>query len=75
MSDMEKWFGRQDATYLLHDASLDSSVNEAFLQHQCIITCDKCGSSRFTHYTTHVTHLTTKLYSFRNEEIVHMDAC
>ena len=31
MQDLEKWFGRWDATHLLHDASLDSSVNEAFL--------------------------------------------
>ena len=54
MSDMEKWFGRQDATYLLHDASLDSSVNEAFLQRQRIMTWDKCGGSRFIHYITHV---------------------
>ena len=36
------------------DASLDSSVNEAFLQRQCIMTWEKCGRSRFTHYTTHV---------------------
>ena len=28
---MEKWFGRWDAT---HDESIDSSVNEAFLQRQ-----------------------------------------
>ena len=47
-------FGRWDATHALHAASQDSSINEAFLQHQCIITWDKCGGSRFTHYTTHV---------------------
>ena len=51
---MEKWFGRWDATHLLHEASLDSFVNEAFLQRQCIMTWDKCGGSHFTHYTTHV---------------------
>ena len=49
-----KWFGRWNATHLLHDASLDSSVNKAFLQCQCSMTWDKCGGSRFTHYTTHV---------------------
>ena len=38
MQHMEKWFGRWDATHLFHDAPLDSSVNEAFLQHQCIMT-------------------------------------
>ena len=54
MQDIEKWFGRWDARHLLHDASLDSSVNEAFLQRQCIMTWDKCGGSRFTHYTTNV---------------------
>ena len=59
MQDMEKWFRRWDATHLLHDASLDSSVNEAFLQRQCIMTWEKCGGSRFTHYITHVA-LTTE---------------
>ena len=49
MQDMEKWFGRWDATHLIHDASLDSSVNEAFLQRQCIMTWEQCGGSRFTH--------------------------
>ena len=43
MQDMKKWLGRWDSTQLLHDASLDSSVNEAFLQRQCIMTLDKCG--------------------------------
>ena len=33
MQDIEKWFGRYDATLMLHDASLDSFVNEAFLPH------------------------------------------
>ena len=42
MQDMEKWFGRWDATHLLHDVSLDSFVNEAFLQCQRIMTWDKC---------------------------------
>ena len=51
MQDKKKWFGRWDATHLLHDASL---VNEAFLQRQCIMRWDKCGGSRFTHYTTRV---------------------
>ena len=54
MQDMEKWFGRWDATHLFHDASLDSFINEAFLQRQCIMTWEKRGGSRFTHYTTHV---------------------
>ena len=51
---MEKWFGTWDAIHLLHDASLDSSVNEAFLQCQCIMTWDKGGGLHFTYYTTHV---------------------
>ena len=54
MQDMENWFGGSDATHLLHDASLDSYVNEAFLQQQCIMKSNKCGGSGFTHYTTHV---------------------
>ena len=40
--------------YLHHDVSLDSSINEAFLQRQCIMTWEKCGGSRFTHYTINV---------------------
>ena len=40
MQDMAKWFGRRDATHLLHDALLDSSMNEVFLQWQCIMTRD-----------------------------------
>ena len=49
MQDMENWFGRLNATHLIHDASLDSFVNEAFLQCQCIMTWEKCGGPRFTH--------------------------
>ena len=52
MQDMEKCFGSWHATHLLHDASLDSFLNEAFLQYQCIMRWDKCGGSRFTQYTT-----------------------
>ena len=51
---MEKWFGRLDATHLIHHATLDSSINEAFLQHQCIMTREKCGDSRL-HIIQHVT--------------------
>ena len=40
MQDMEKWSGRWDATHLLHGASLDFSVNEAFLQRQSFMTWD-----------------------------------
>ena len=34
---------------------MDSFVNEAFLQHHCIMTQGKCGGLGFTHYTTYVT--------------------
>ena len=34
MQDIKKWFGRWDAEHLLDDASLDPTVNEAFLQRQ-----------------------------------------
>ena len=51
---MENWFGRWDATQLLHDTSLDSSVNEVFLQSQCIARWKKCGDPHFTHYTTYI---------------------
>ena len=54
IQDMEKLFGWWHATHLLHDASLDSFANEAFLWRQCIGTWDKCGGSCFTHYATHV---------------------
>ena len=33
----------------LSPSPLNSYVNEAFLQYQCIVTLDKCGGSRFTH--------------------------
>ena len=75
MQDMEKWFGRWDATHLLHDASLDSSVNEAFLQRHCIMTWDKCGGSHFTHYTTHVA-ANYKPYSSQNgDSTIHLNTC
>ena len=54
MQDMENCFGRWDATQLLHDASLDSYVNEAFLQHQCIITWDNVEAHASHIYNTHV---------------------
>ena len=39
---------------MLHDASLDSSVSDTFLQCECIMTWNKCGCShKFTHYTTY----------------------
>ncbi|MCO5587893.1 hypothetical protein L7F22_041845 [Adiantum nelumboides] len=45
MQDIKKWFGRWDALHLLHDASIDSQVNGAFLQRQCITAWEKseCG--------------------------------
>ena len=43
-----KW----DATICF--ASLDPFVNEAFLQHQCIMTWKKFRGWRFTHYSTTV---------------------
>ena len=54
MQDMEKLFGRWDATHLLHDASLDSFVKGAFLHWQCIITWGKYKGPRFTDYTTYI---------------------
>ena len=54
MQDTNKWFGRWDASHLLHDASTDSQVNEAYLQHQCITAWEEAGGSRFIHYTTHI---------------------
>ena len=44
IQDMEKWFGQCHA-------SLDSSLNEAFLQCQCIMTCEK---AHITHYIAYV---------------------
>ena len=69
------WMQDLEARHLLHDASLDSSVNETFLQRQCILTWDKCGlESRFTHYITHVAP-TKKPYSSRNGKTIHIDTC
>ena len=38
---------------MLHNAWLDSFVNEAFCQCQCIMTWEKCGGSRFIGFTTY----------------------
>jgi len=54
MQGIKKWFGRWYALHLLQDASIDSQVNEAFLQRQCITAWEKSGGSRFIHYTTHI---------------------
>ena len=51
---MEKWFGGWDATHLLHDVSLDTSVNEAFCNTNVSWHGGKCGGSHFTHYTAYV---------------------
>ena len=74
VQDMEKWFARWDATHLLHDASLDSSISEAFVQHQCIMTWDKSRGSRFTNYTTHVAP-NYKTIFFAERGIIHIDTC
>ena len=55
VQDMEKWFERLHATQLLHDATLDSSMNDGFLQCKCInMTWGKRGGSLFTRYSTYV---------------------
>ena len=54
MQEMNKWFERYDAAHLLHDASIDSLMNEVFLQCQCIMTLEKCQASCSTHYNTYV---------------------
>ncbi|RYA37889.1 hypothetical protein DD603_24155, partial [Enterobacter cloacae complex sp. 2DZ2F2B] len=46
MLDIKKWFGRWDACHLVKDASIDSQVNEDFLQRQCIMAWEKSGGSR-----------------------------
>ena len=74
MQDIEKWFRRWDATHLLHDASLDSLVNEAFLQRQCIMRWDKL-KAHASHIILHMLHLTTNPYSSRNGETIHIDTC
>ena len=58
IENMHKWFGRYLGRYvvlhLLHDASIDSSLNEAFQQYQCTMTWESYGGSYFTSYTTYV---------------------
>ena len=53
--------------HMLHDASIDSSMNEAFLQHQCIMIWSKCRDSRFQ-IILHVLHLTKKPCSLPNRK-------
>ena len=54
MLDIKKWFGRWDALHLLYDASIEATVNEACLQHQCIVAWERFGGSCFIHYTTYI---------------------
>ena len=56
MQDMEKWFGRWDATHLIHDASLDSSVNGNVSWHRRNV------EAHASHIIAHMLHLTTKPY-------------
>ena len=72
---MEQWFGRCDATHLIHNASLDSSVNDAFLQCECIMTWTNV-ESHASHIIAHVA--TTKPYSairIMTWETVHIYTC
>ena len=50
MHDTKIWFGRWEALHLLTEASIDTSVNEAFLQRQCITAWEEVGGSRLLHY-------------------------
>ena len=38
---MMKWFGRSDVLQLVNDTSVDSCMNEAFFQCQCIVTRER----------------------------------
>ena len=71
---MEKWFGRWDATPLLNDASLDSSIIETLFQQQRIITWG-IVKAHASHITAHVLHLTTKPYSSLNGKTIHVNTC
>ena len=68
MQDMDKWFGRRRVVHFLHDASIDSFVNDAFFPCYCIMTWGKCGDSQSIHYR-HILHRTTKPYFSLNGEI------
>ena len=50
----EEMVWKWDASCLLHEASLYSSMVEAILKHKYITTWERCGGSCFTHYITHV---------------------
>ena len=68
-----KWFGRWDATHLIHDASQDnSSINEAFLQCECIMTWENCGA-----YIKHIIHVAPnyKTIISLTKEIMQIDTC
>ena len=74
MQDIEKWFGWWDARHLLHDASLESSVNEAF----CNAYVSWHGTNveaHASHVILHMLHLTTNPYSSQNGETIHIDTC
>ena len=44
MKEMNKLFGKWDASHLLHDMSMDYFVNYVFLKQQCIIAWESVVS-------------------------------
>ena len=70
---MENWYGRWNATHMLHGASLDFSINEAFRnsESRCIMTWEKCGDSSFTHYIIYVAPNYKTIFFAKREKCTH----
>ena len=59
MKDMKKWFGKWDASHLLHDALVGAFVNEVFFAMQMYHNLGKAWRHIF-HIELQVLHQPTK---------------
>ena len=50
----EEMVWKMDEKHLLHDASIDSSMNKVFLQSHHVMTWEKIGGSSLIHYIMYV---------------------
>ena len=66
--------GKWDATYLLHDTSKDSSVTEAILQCQCIMTWETL-KTHTSHIILFMVHIATKPCSSPYKETAPHNTC
>ena len=70
MQDMKKWFGEWNATLMIHDVSIDFSMDESScIEAFCSTNVSWDGKNveaHASHIILHMLHLTTKSYSLPN---------